>query len=415
MAIRDLFDFDGTGSMRPDVYHSAEIYDRELSTVFGRSWLFLAHESQIKQPGDFVTALMGEDPVIVSRQRDGGIRALLNVCRHRGMRVCRQDLGNSNRFTCSYHGWSYDGSGALVDVPRESWAYHDRLDKDGWSLVRVPRIESYRGMVFGCWDAEAPTLISTLADALPLLDPLLDVYPNPQFVGPMKWRLVGNWKLAAEQFAGDSYHPGTSHASAMTALGLGGPDIEAPGNVQLASRMGHGGSLLDVSSLPHLGDRAPMLQKDANLQTSHMTVFPNLSAQGGGSFRVWQPKGPGEMEIWSWVVVDAGADEQTRRAAISRISLAFSTSGIFETDDSENWSEIQSVSRGFVARQAPLNYQMGLGLDGVGDERLPGYIGSTGRLINDIGARHFYARWAELMDGEPLAPQIPAAKQLASR
>src|SRR5207244_2356927 len=83
--------------------------------------------------------MMGEDPVIVSRQRDGGIRAVLNVCRHRGMRVCRQDSGNTKRFTCAFHGWSYDTSGTLVQVPREDEGYHGPLEKEGWSLIPITR------------------------------------------------------------------------------------------------------------------------------------------------------------------------------------------------------------------------------------------------------------------------------------
>jgi len=295
MPYQDLLDFDKVGTLNPEVLHSEEIYRRELATVFARSWLFLTHESQLVKPGDFVTALMGEDPVIVTRQRDGGLKAMLNVCRHRGMRVCRQDLGNTQRFTCSYHGWSYNGAGSLVDVPMEDHAYHDRLDKPGWSLIQVPRVETYHGLVFGCWDEEAPTLADYLADAGPLLDPMLTRYEDAEFVGPMKWRLVGNWKLAAEQFASDWYHVNISHASALMVMSPTGkgPKTEiaqTPGR-QYADPLGHGAGFpthpksrfddrvvhehYDYDALrERLGDA----RVEGPMTTGHATVFPNFSA-----------------------------------------------------------------------------------------------------------------------------------------
>ncbi|WP_328609151.1 aromatic ring-hydroxylating dioxygenase subunit alpha [Amycolatopsis sp. NBC_00345] len=404
MPYQDLMDFDKVGSLNPEVLHSEEIYRRELATVFARSWLFLTHESQLPKPGDFVTALMGEDPVLVTRQRDGGLKAFLNVCRHRGMRVCRQDLGNTQRFTCSYHGWSYNSAGTLVDVPMEDHSYHNRLDKPGWSLLQVPRIETYHGLVFGCWDEEVPPLADYLAGAAPLLDPMLTRYEDVEFVGPMKWRLVGNWKLAAEQFASDGYHGGTTHASAASALGT---DLTAMGkdenSLQLGTALGHAGALVTPAHLPltmRQGETGAALPE---LRVAHMNVFPNFSALGSGLFRVWQPRGTGEMEIWSWVMVPAGADDETRRALLNKVSLSFSATGIVEVDDSENWSEIQAASRGHIARRLPLNYQMGFGLDR-DDDRIPPFDGKTGHMTNDIGARYFYTRWAELLDGEPLTP-----------
>ncbi|MGH2372262.1 MAG: Rieske 2Fe-2S domain-containing protein, partial [bacterium] len=111
------------------IFSDPEIYRLEMDALFTRCWLFVAHESEIPSPGDYVTRHMGDHPVIVARGEDGRIRVLLNVCRHRGMRICRADLGNASHFRCPYHGFTYKNTGELIGIPFQAEIYGSGLDK----------------------------------------------------------------------------------------------------------------------------------------------------------------------------------------------------------------------------------------------------------------------------------------------
>ena len=161
------------GIISREIFVNPDIYQQELEQIFARTWLFVGHESQVSKPGDYFISSMGEESVILCRDRESRIHVFLNSCRHRGMKVCRYDEGNTPVFTCPYHGWSYSTDGALVGVPFYKNAYHEKLDKARWGLVEVAQMCIYKGSIWATWDKTAPSVLG-ISRGLPNI-PGLDV------------------------------------------------------------------------------------------------------------------------------------------------------------------------------------------------------------------------------------------------
>jgi phenylpropionate dioxygenase-like ring-hydroxylating dioxygenase large terminal subunit len=420
---------DGLVSRR--IFFDPEIYRRELESIFARCWLFLAHESQIPEPGDFVTNYMGEDPVIVWRDADGRVRVFLNSCRHRGMKICRTDGGNARQFTCPFHGWTYANDGRLVGVPMQEKVYdgEHELDRDGWGLVEAPRIATYGGLIFACWDETADSLDDFLGELRWYLDIVFErLVGRLEFVpGQQRYKCETNWKIASENFAGDTYHLPYSHGSLfrlsnarpLNPVGINIPDalyhVSFPHGHGLTSLSAHDERYeADQALAREMGPEVVEYVEESNRRLAERlceeqrrvhalgfgNIFPNLSFNDFSALRpigfyLWHPKGPGSIEAWQWCAIDSAAPDAVKEIARIDFSRVQSTTGIAGQDDTENFEQVTEATRGVIGQR--LDFHYGMGASREGDIDLPGYPGLIGPYYTENGQRNLYRHWTEMM------------------
>lgn len=209
------------------VYADPAIFELEMERVFGRAWLVLGHESQVKNPGDYFTTRMGREPVVVIKKDNNQVGVWVNRCAHRGSMVCAEGRGNTERFVCPYHGWSYDRAGVLQAVPFASGYEKDKLPK---GLKAAPRVAVYRGFIFASLAESGPGLEEFLGTARSSFDDFVDRAPGGELEvagGVFKHAYNGNWKLMLENHL-DGAHPAWVHASSV-AVARAAPEPGKPG------------------------------------------------------------------------------------------------------------------------------------------------------------------------------------------
>jgi phenylpropionate dioxygenase-like ring-hydroxylating dioxygenase large terminal subunit len=414
------------GLVSREIFVNDELYQQEQEQVFARAWLFVGHASQIPKAGDFFTSSMGEESVILTRDQRGEVHVFLNTCRHRGMKVCRYDEGNTPVFTCPYHGWSFATDGKLVGVPYHRDAYHEKLDRTKWGLIEVAQVAHYKGTIWATWDAEAPSLADYLGEMRVYLDLLLDCRDGREggsevLGGVQKWYMPCNWKFAAENFAGDAYHNISHRSVDLVGIGPSGKERrdyewDETQRVNMAfPKRGHAAmAYLQTKDIPYTPTyqnspvveeyfrqayeaRQRRLGKQARLLGRVGTVFPNMSflARQPRSIAVWHPRGPLKTEAWRWFLVDQDTPQEVKDMLRHYYMRYSGPGGLTEQDDMENWNYASAASRGTIARRYPYNYEMGLGFEGSYDG-LPGVV-SEG--VSEQNQRFFYNFWAELMAG----------------
>ncbi|MGE0057434.1 MAG: SRPBCC family protein [Dehalococcoidia bacterium] len=407
-----------TGLVSRAIFSDERIFQLEMERIFARAWNFVAHDSQIPNPGDFFLTFIGEDRVIVVRDNDGNAQVLVNSCRHRGNAVCRAEEGHASSFMCTYHGWTFDLQGKLVGVPGFKEVYHEELDRENWGLIKAAHVDSYKGFIFATMDPEAIGLYEYLGQVgrigIDLLAERGDIKMVP---GVQKYVIDCNWKFAADN-VWDWYHVPFSHFSA-TASGYNRrgntpePKPLAQAHMVMLGEYGHvvGGPRMTeelknrLSGNPAFDDswrerpEAQAALGPIGIQSrGHPHIFPNMWFTGGNQVSLRIPKSPTTTEIWWFTFLDKNRPQEVYKAQRHNANHTFGPAGMLEQDDGENWGQSTRAMRGVISRQYPLNYSMDKRHGEVIEDELgPPRIFTQ---VNEHGQLWLYQAWADWMAAE---------------
>src|SRR5699024_9112630 len=369
------------GQIPAYIMGDSSIYKLEKEKIFLKKWLFLGHESEVANEGDFITRDLAGFSVIITRGKDEELRAFYNKCTHRGMKLCRADKGNQQRFQCPYHGFTFKNDGTCIGVPLQKDIYGGQLDLKELSLHRVT-IDIYKGLVFGTWNDNPEPVEDFLGDYKWYLDIALGRTKMKVVGPPQKYIINANWKVGADNFVGDSYHTMVTHGS-IAKLGMVPSSKYSKKGYQIYTKNGHGCLL----GMPNPDFAFPEELKSeykenlteeqydvlANLKNFIGNVFPNMSLLvshtevkgklvSNTSIRIWKPISHNKMEVISWFLVEENATEDWIERSKEAFILTFSPSGIFEQDDTEVFTDITEIAEGEIPFQNDYmnNYTMGL-------------------------------------------------------
>ncbi len=390
-----------------------------MQRIFMRTWVYVGHDSEIAEAGDYKSTYVGTEPVILTRDKEGVPRVVVNRCSHRGAAVCLLPRGKTSGFRCQYHGWTFGLDGCLLAVPHSD----EPVDKDALALTSPPRVESYRGFIFASFNHDVPTLTDHMSDVLPYIDRFIDhAGDRPLQVAPDANEVVydGNWKMQLENNV-DGYHLSFTHQSLFAILQqrtgeqsryLSNTDGEAT-----VEAFSNGHSVMDLRSVAKKEIRRARLDvlpgappADADLDEFfgieggedlylastgppvNVSIFPNLNL---GSVNVCEihPLSVNRTRVVLRPVLLADAPPEINRIRLRYHELGSGPAGFVQPDDLEMF---ERVSAGLVSEEVEwVHLTRGQERETVATE-----THRIGHISHETPQRGQYRRWRELMSAE---------------
>ena len=361
-------------------FTDTELFELEVKHLFEGNWIYLAHESQIPHNNDYFTTTMGRQPVMITRNKQGELNALINACSHRGATLARHKKGNKANFTCTFHGWTFNNSGKLLKVKDGSDAgYPESFNKDGsHDLKKIARFENYRGFLFGSLSDDVKPLVEFLGEATKIIDMIVDQSPEGLEVlrGASTYTYDGNWKLQAENGA-DGYHVSSVHWNYAATTnhrkqGAAGDNVKAMDAGSWAKQGGgfysfeHGHMLLwtkwaNPEDRPAYAIRNQLAEQFGQARTDWMInhsrnlcLYPNvyLMDQFGSQIRVLRPISVDKTEVTIYCIAPKGESAEARTRRVRQYEDFFNATGMATPDDLE---EFRACQQGYAATALPWN------------------------------------------------------------
>lgn len=422
---------DGVFRVSSEVFTDPELFELEMKHIFERTWMFLAHESQLPKPNDYVATYIGRVPVLVMRDGNGNVGAFLNTCRHKGTMLTRRESGNRKYVVCPYHGWAYSTDGKLIDVKDpKTGAYPAAFDSEDHNLMPVAKVASYRGIVFGSLSPDVPPLEEFLGDIRYFIDLAMDQGESGMEFVPGRIVSIydGNWKFQMDNGI-DAYHLTSTHSGFMDVMARrrgGDGYVEAKqfdwqkrnaqegGNFLFAH--GHTATWLDQGEkskrpiypvLDQIRARVGDLRAEWMLKGRNTTIFPNMQIADMTSLllRTVRPLAVDRTELRYWCLAPVGEAPDRRAWRLRQFEDFFNVSGLATPDDTVLYEDAQA---GLAARRIGRlqGYSRGIGILKKGPDAVAQTLGiqpqysMQGRfeVQAETPFHPLYREWARLMD-----------------
>lgn len=389
------------------VYSDQEVFNREMERIFrGPTWNYLALECEIPDAGDFVTGYVGTTPVVVSRDDNGAIRAFVNRCAHRGMKIVRELRGNKKDHVCPYHQWSYDSAGKVTGIPLLRGSKGQGGMPEGFrkeeQRMQPLSVEVVSGVIFGTFASDTPPIGDFLGPA---------VTERLRATTPKKLRVTGyqrntinaNWKLFSEN-ARDAYHGPMLHPflptfgfinpkdrGSCTLSGQGFHSFISVWNDAQDAKSKRGSVAGGRVRLEDMSLLSGFKEHDDGLSLNILAIFPNtLFSCLGNAFTVRQirPKAPGVVELL-YTYFGFADDTEEQMAMRRKQANLFGPAGYVSMEDIE---ALELVQAAIVTGEDTTNSRIEMG----GKE-----TESQDHLMTEVTLRGFWKGYCELMGFSP--------------
>lgn len=364
---------EGVFRVHRDVFADPELFELEMKYIFGRTWVFLAVETQVAKPHDYVATWIGKTPVLVMRDAEGKLGAYLNICPHKGTLLAPHESGSAKFHVCSYHGWAFNSGGKCIDIKDHKAArYPASFDQWSHDLVPLARLATYSGLVFGSLSPDVPPLEDYLGEMRTFIDLAMKQGPKGMEVipGRVAYTYRGNWKLQMDNGL-DQYHLTSTHLSYMDVMakrakGDGNTDarqfdwkkrlLQECGSFTFEN--GHAITWINqaekekrplYATIEEVKARVGDVFAEWMLKGRNNLVFPNMQIADVTTLnvRTFRPISVDRTEMRVWCLAPVGEAPATRRWRQRQFEDFFSASGFASPDDS---AVFEAGQQGFGAQ-----------------------------------------------------------------